>query len=342
MWLAYSQRQEICSVLKSCHISDSNLVIMAIFMYRTILARKLTKPFVHILFGARQTGKSTLLRSLVPENTVILGLSDPRERVRFAARPGLLVDICRSFPRRSLENRLVFGDLPGVALLEDNQDRADLLTSYATAYLEEEVRREASIRDWGHFLRFLKFSAGESGGIVNLTGVSKETGISAPTIKGYYQLLEDMFIGFSIPAFSGSSRKSVLSSPRFFYFDLGVRNAAAGIPLVEGTVNAIAGSLFEQWVGIQLWRKLSYSSAGRLSYYRTTDGAEVDFIIEKGDEIIPVEVKWTEYPSLKDARHLDRFITEHHDRCTRGYLVSRCPYRLALNHRITAIPYWEV
>uniref|UniRef100_A0A7C3E887 ATP-binding protein n=1 Tax=Gracilinema caldarium TaxID=215591 RepID=A0A7C3E887_9SPIR len=188
---------------------------------------------------------------------------------------------CPPFPRRSLENRLVFGDLPGIALLDNDTDRADLLESYATAYLEEEIRRETLVRDWGHFLRFLKFAAGESGRIINLANVSRETGVSSQTLKGYYQLLEDMFVGFFVPPFTGSKRKSVLTSPRFFFFDLGVRNAAAGIPLVEATVNAIAGSLFEQWVGTQLWRRLAYSKSGSLSYYRTTDGAEVDFIIEK-------------------------------------------------------------
>ena len=246
------------------------------------------------------------------------------------------------FPRRTLESRLVFGDLPGIALLANDLDRADILSTYATAHLEEEIRREATIKDWGHFLRFLKFAAGDSGGTVNLAAVSRETGVAAQTIKAYYQLLEDMFVGFSVPAFSGSARKSALSSPRFLFFNLGVRNAAAGLPLVEAAVNAAPGSLFEQWVGTQLWRKLSYGASGRLSYYRTTDGAEVDFILEHGEELITIEVKWTENPSLKDARHLKTFIAEHSKNCQRGYVVSRCPHFLALSDKITAIPWWNV
>lgn len=406
------------------------------------LEAKLKKPFVHILFGARQTGKSTLIRGMLPADATVLDLSDPRERSRFAANPGLFIDLCRSlnpregtstvfvdeaqtvpelfdavqnlydgdrerwrfilcgssarrlrisganllpgrsmrhilhplvteeyetdpslpkvgqaslvpidsgetpatprFPNRGLESRLVFGDLPGIALMNDDRDRADILSTYATAYLEEEIRREALVRDWGAFLRFLKFAAGDSGGILNLAAISRETGIAAQTIKGYYQLLEDMFAGFSLPAFSGSFRKSVLSSPRFIFFDLGVRNAAAGIPLVEAAVNAAPGSLFEQWVGTQLWRKLSYGASGRLSYFRTTDGAEIDFILEQGEELIPIEVKWSENPSLKDARHLKTFIAEHGGRSRRGYIVSRCPYVLSLDGAITAIPWWAL
>ena len=164
----------------------------------------------------------------------------------------------------------------------------------------------------------------------------------AQTIKAYYQLLKDMFVGFSVPAFSGSTRKSTLSSPRFLFFDLGVRNAAAGLPLVEATVNAAPGFLFEPWVGTQLWRKLSYSASGKLSHYRTTDGAEVDFILERGEELIPIEVKWTENPSLKDARHLKTFIAEYSEICKYGYVVSRCPHVLALSDTITGIPWWAI
>ncbi|MFH2113567.1 MAG: hypothetical protein ABIJ86_03545 [Spirochaetota bacterium] len=102
-----------------------------------------------------------------------------------------------------------FGDLPGIAVLQSDDEKADILSAYATVYLEEEIRRE--------------------------------TGIASATVKACYQLLEDIFIGFTVSAFSGSSRKSALSSPRFFFFDLGVRNAAAGIPLTEDSVNALPG-----------------------------------------------------------------------------------------------------
>jgi len=185
-------------------------------------------------------------------------------------------------------------------------------------------------------------NAGDSGGIVNFSAVSRESGVKAAIVKNYYQLLEDMFVGFSVNAFSGSPRKSALSSPRFFIFDNGVRNAAAGLPLTIDTVNADPGRLFEHWVGCQLWRKLSYERSGTLSYFRTTDGAEIDFIIESGDEILPIEVKWTESPSAHDARHLRTFIKENQARAKRGIIVSRCPHRMALDENITAIPWWQL
>jgi hypothetical protein len=151
-----------------------------------------------------------------------------------------------------------------------------------------------------------------------------------------------MFLGFMLPAFSGSPRKSVLSSPRFFFFDLGVRNAAVGLDLTRDAVVANPGPLFEQWVGIELYKRIAYLGDGRLSYLRTSGGMEVDFIIERHGSIVPVEVKWTENPSIADARHLVSFMKDHPGRARHGYIVCRCPAPLALSDTITALPWWAL
>jgi len=64
---------------------------------------------------------------------------------------------------------------------------------------------------------------------VNYSKLAQQAGISHPTVKSHYELLEDMFVGFHVPASSGSQRKGLLSTPRFYLFDLGVRHAAAGL-----------------------------------------------------------------------------------------------------------------
>lgn len=406
------------------------------------LAKKLARPYVHILFGARQTGKSTLLRALLPEKRLEFNFADPQERNRHLARPDLFAAACRALPKTAaptvvfvdeaqnvpavfdavqtlfdsdkarwrfvlcgssarklrktganllpgrcflhhlfpliaaeqppggtpaaapasvilplparagaggepgalfpawpLEERLAYGALPGI-VLADAEDRPDLLRTYATVFLEEEIRREALVKDWGAFLRFLALAAAESGQIVNYSAISREAGLSVPTIKSYYQLLEDMFVGFAIPAFSGSARKNLLSTPRFCFFDLGVRNATAGLTPGPDIVAALAGPLLEQWVGIELWKRLQYAGDGRLLYLRTHDGVEIDFIIERGGKWIPVEVKWTDKPAAHDARHIKTFLAEHPGRAPRGFVVCRTPRPVQLAENITAIP-WE-
>ena len=407
--------------------------------YAATLQEKLGRPYVHLIFGARQTGKSTLLRSLLPSETLVMDLADPQERTRHLADAGAFAQDCRAlpatkkgqfvfvdeaqsvpsifdavqhlydgdknrwrfvlcgssarklrrmganllpgrsfyhrmlpltmvehpaepppsahavsplpfawnkgeqhenpFPASDLLTRLTFGELPGV-VAAPKADRAELLRSFAFVHLEEEVRREALVKDWGAFVRFMHLAAAESGQIVNFAAISQESGVSQPTVKSHYQLLEDMFVGFRVEAFSRSPRKTLLSTPKFLFFDLGVRHAAAGLTATPDVVKTNPGPFFEQWVGIELWKRLQYLGEGKLYHMRTKDGAEVDFIIERGGTLTPIEVKWSEKPSVQDARHLLTFMEEHPKLAKQAYIVCRCPRPVQLHQKVTALPWF--
>lgn len=401
--------------------------------------KKFAAPYVHLVFGARQTGKSTLLHKLLPNAALWLDFSRPAERTEYLRNPDLLVQRCHTlpksrrrttvvvdeaqnapaifdavqhlydsdkdrwrfvlcgssarklrvtganllpgrsllhhlyplllaerpparmeadrgvtqsplpiplrgpvdepwFPATGLHERLTFGELPGVAVAA-RAYRAELLRAYTVVYLEEELRREALVKDWPAFARFLQLAAAEAGQMINYAGISREAGVSLPTVKAYYQLLEDMFIGFRVTAFSGSPRKNLLSTERFYFFDIGVRNAAAELPLEVATARANPGPLLEQWVGTELWKRLQYLGAGKLHYLRTKAGAEVDFIIARAGRLTPIEVKWTERPTLADARHLMTFLREHPRQARHGYVICRCANPLALSDQVTALPW---
>ena len=159
-------------------------------------------------------------------------------------------------------------------------------------------------------------------------------------MKGYYQLLEDMFVGIRVPAYAKSPRKNLLSTPKFLFFDLGVRHAAAGLNPSPDLVRANPGPIFEQWVGIEFWKRLQYLGEGKLYHMRTKDGAEVDFIIERGGKLTPIEVKWTEKPSVQDARQLLAFMDEHPKLAKQAYIVCRCPRPMQLHEKVTALPWF--
>ncbi len=424
------------------YLSDQSKVDMKFGRQQSVTWERLLKqPYVHIIFGARQTGKSTLLKALLPEASLSLDLSRPALRTRYLQDPDLLVRECeamprsrrphvvvvdeaqnvpaifdavqylydsdkrrwrfvlcgssarklritganllpgrsmihhlfpltlserpapeaadapkapgewpfahkvlrgkdmKTFPATGIEDRMLFGELPGIATAPKAQ-RAQLLRTYSLVYLEEELRREALVKDWPAFARFLRLAAAESGGMVNFASIANEAGVSLPTVKTYYQLLEDLFMGFTVPAFSGSPRKSVLSTNRFCFFDLGVRNAAAELPLSLDMVRTSPGPLFEQWVTIELWKRLRYRGEGTLHYLRTKAGAEVDLIAAHGGKLTPIEVKWTDRPTAHDARHLYTFLDEHPDRARHGFIICRCARPQAIGKRVTAMPWW--
>lgn len=149
-----------------------------------------------------------------------------------------------------------------------------------------------------------------------------------------------MFIAFRLPAFSRSRRKNLLSTDRFIFFDLGVRHAAAELALNAATVLANPGPVFEQWVGIELWKRLKYLGTGRLHYLRAKGGAEVDFIIERENTLAPIEVKWTENPRMQEARHLLSFLDEHPQQARQGFIICRCRRPMRLHDKITVLPWF--
>ena len=243
------------------------------------------------------------------------------------------------FPEPALEDLLLFGSLPGVTL-ESKETRVRTLESYVDLYLEEEIRREALVRNVGAFQQFLELAASESGCIINLTNISRESGVPVATLRTYYQVLEDTFVGYRIPAYGAAGRKRVLTTPRFLFYDNGVRNAAARFSFSTDLLKTQMGLLFENWVGQELLHRCLYAGrAYRLSFWRTAHGAEVDYVLETPDETIPIEVKATESPTIGDASHLKRFLQTYSKKARRGFIVCRCrePRRLAEN--IEAIPW---
>lgn len=148
-------------------------------------------------------------------------------------------------PPADLLERLTSGELPAVVVARAAH-RPEILRAYCLVYLEEELRRGALVEDWAAFSRFLQLAAAESGQMLNSAKISRDAGVTIPTVKNYYQLIEDMFMGFRVTAFSGSPRTRLLSTERFYFFGVGVRRAAAELPLQTATVQANPGPAFEQ------------------------------------------------------------------------------------------------
>jgi predicted AAA+ superfamily ATPase len=241
----------------------------------------------------------------------------------------------------TLEEALVYGSLPGIALMADDAAREEDLRAYTTLYLEEEVRAEALVRNLGTFARFLQLAALESGSISHFRGIGQELGISHTTVSGYYEILEDCLIAERIEALSESrTRKKLTKSPRFLFFDLGVRRAAAD----EGRRQSarVLGAWFEQFVGLELLRATREVSAHlKLRFWRDPDGPEVDWVVVGEDRWLPVEVKWSTAPAERDARHLQTFLSEY-SKAREGVIVCRTPRRFKIAPRITAIPWQEI
>ncbi len=241
----------------------------------------------------------------------------------------------------SLEEALLFGSLPGIVSMKSKDARESDLQAYTTLYLEEEVRAEAIVRNLGMFSRFLQLAALEAGSISHFRGIAQELGISHTTVAGYYQILEDCLIAERVePLTESRTRKKLTKSPRYLFFDLGVRRAAADEGVRPPT--RVLGSLFEQFVGLELLRAIRQAPKRlRLCFWRDPDGPEVDWVVVGPNRWLPVEAKWSEAPAEKDARHLLQFLSEYRQ-AREAVIVCRTPRRYLVARRITAVPWHEL
>lgn len=239
----------------------------------------------------------------------------------------------------TFDNGLVFGSLPGI-VSHTPRDRRDFLEAYGRIYLEEEIRAEALIRKMSPFARFIELAARESGTAPNLTKLSMESGTSVTSIKSYYEILEDTLVVERVEPYLKNARKRLLATPRYYFFDLGVRNAVAGLPLEPGLVTAQKGILFEHAVMLEIIRRVRALRLNyRVHFWRTAAGAEVDCVIDTGTEVIPIEIKATRRVRLSDVSGLVRFLEDYRAVARQGYVVTLGAHAEKLADRILAIPW---
>ena len=204
-----------------------------------------------------------------------------------------------------LEKSLIHGSLPGVVSTENQASIDKLLRNFVDIYLQEEIREEALVRNIGVFSRFLELAAIESGNIINFSKISQDVGVSQHTIQSYFSILEDCLIVDRVEPISENQfhRKKLIKSEKYLFYDLGVRRAAAkdpkDLPLHK------LGSIFEQWVGIEILRFIrNHDLQASLRFWSDPNGPEVDWIIQFEQKYFPIEVKWTQRPEIRDGRHL--------------------------------------
>jgi predicted AAA+ superfamily ATPase len=224
---------------------------------------------------------------------------------------------CVEAPAFDLHRALEIGLLPPVWLGGDPRGE---LASYASAYLTEEIRAEALARNLPAFSRFLHTAALTNAGIVSFESVARDAQVPARTVREYFQVLHDTLIATVLEPLA-AGRKAI-SHGKCYFFDIGVVHQLIGRNAIpEGTDEY--GKAFEWFVFHELraWRD-STGSDLPIRFWRTHDGAEVDFVL--GDDIA-IEVKASTMAQPKHAQGLRRL---HEARpMRRRLLVTRDPAR---------------
>ena len=220
--------------------------------------------------------------------------------------------------------------------LEFEEAREIWFDGYVRTYLERDLQDLAAIDNLIDFRRLMKAACHRLGSLLNQTELGRDTSIPRPTVQRYLNLLETSFQIVRLQPYSVNRTKRLIKSPKLYWPDTGLALHLAGQREPTGVhlENLVLSDL-------QAWRD-SRVPRPEILYWRTAGNQEVDFVIEHGEHLLPIEVKSNPRPSPRDVRHLLAFREEYEDRFSGGLLLHTGEQVFWMSDRILAVPWWKV
>ena len=229
------------------------------------------------------------------------------------------------------------GGFPSSALqLDSDRDREVWFDGYVRTYLERDLQGLSTISALPDFRRLMRATCLRMGQLVNQTELGRDVALSQPTVHRYLNLLETSYLLVRLPAYAVNRTKRLVKSPKVYWGDTGV---ALHLTQEEEP----RGSHLENLVlhDLLTWRDTRLDRA-EVFYWRTTIGEEVDFVIEAGTRLLPIEVKATTQPRLRDITHLRTFRAEYGERARAGLLLHSGEMLDWIAPDVLAAPWWKV
>lgn len=229
------------------------------------------------------------------------------------------------------------GGFPVPAIHEKtDSDRALWFDGYLRHYLERDLLRLSTISAVPDFHRLMTVSSRRTGQLLHQTELGRDAEIPQPTTRRYLGLLETSHLIARLPAFTRNPTKRLIKSPKLYWCDTGLALHLAGGP--EPTGPHLENLVFRE---LRSWAGVSSRRVG-IFHWRTTVGEEVDFVIESDRRLLPVEVKATAHPRLRDARGLLAFRDAYRESARAGLLLHTGNELRWLSGEVLAAPWWTV
>jgi predicted AAA+ superfamily ATPase len=214
----------------------------------------------------------------------------------------------RSSPERiaEIQQLLLTGGFPSPALMDSESARRTWFESYRQTYMERDLRDLANIHNLPEFSRLLTILALRTAQLLNLSEFSRDIALPVTTLRRYFQLLDQTYQLFLLPPYSANLAKRLIKTPKVYAADTGLACYLSAADSWDTLVRQNrVGAMVETWVANELRKLLSVPSRRtHLLYWRTRTGQEVDFLLERGGEVVGIEVKWGMGFSNKDLSGL--------------------------------------
>jgi hypothetical protein len=229
------------------------------------------------------------------------------------------------------------GGFPTPAVeLTTARERAIWFDGYVRTYLERDLQDLAAISALPDFRRLMRAACLRVGQLVNQTELGRDAALPQPTVHRWLNLLETSYLLVRLPSYAVNRTKRLIKAPKIYWGDTGVALHLAGLDEPSGAhlENLVLQDLLA-------WRDARLDRA-QIGYWRTAIGEELDFVIEAGGRLLPVEVKASARPRLADSAHLRTFRTEYGRKARAGLLLHTGNTLEWLAPDVLAAPWWRV
>lgn len=218
-------------------------------------------------------------------------------------------DLFKELAFQYLEEYLNFGGYPRVVLETEISQKQAAIDEIYRSYLEKDISYLLNIQKTESLTQLVRILAAQTGNLVNVSELSNTIGIAVQTIKDYLWYLEKTFIIQRVPPYFKNIRKEITKASTYHFVDLGLKNYATN-QFGNALGTSSAGLLFENFVYNSLKEGI-YLSPTTIHFWRTKDKAEVDFVINTGQSVIPVEVKYSVFKQPETTRSFKSFLEKY-------------------------------
>jgi predicted AAA+ superfamily ATPase len=231
----------------------------------------------------------------------------------------------RKIPAKSvsLGRWLLEGGYPEV-VLNQKVSRKLWFSSYLQTYIDRDIRgliKQSNLHDFERFIRLLAARTAQE---LNCSTLSRDIGVSVPTIKTWLTLVEASGLVFLLMPYHKNFGKRLIKAPKCYFMDTGLVCYLSGHQVEEHVLQGpMAGALFETACVAQFYKRFSaLVDPCSLYYYRSTDGLEVDLLIETGRRIYPVEMKLSSTIDSSKAKALVKWLEISKNKDAKGLIIS--------------------
>lgn len=205
-----------------------------------------------------------------------------------------------------LSHQLVYGSYPAVYSSKTANEKILLLGDLSEALILRDASDLYKIKRIDAFRRLLTLMAGQIGNLINFSEYASICNVDIGTVQTHVGILREGHIVETLPPFAGRKRREIISAPKVFFLDNGIRNQLLRSFATDWEARADKGALFENWVFSEITKVLPLQSS--LKFWRSKSGAEVDFVIEHAGELHAIEVKCSRLRQPKLSRSSKSFI----------------------------------